>query len=214
MEESQRKGTSMILVLVLSAIFCAMATFVAIALVSKRNSAEESAESMLPSQVIVDDLLISLETDPDRAVFLPEESNQSDSVEIQLEEQEFESVEESEHQLEQAQPPPLVPDPVIYTTYVIQHGDTLYSIARYHNTSIELMAVNGIGGDDMIAGNVLNLPVANPAYCPGTNAYVVRENDTLYSIARASGTTPEELSVTNNLSPGAIIYTTNILCTP
>jgi LysM repeat protein len=191
-----------------------MATFVAITLVSKRNSAEESAEPMLPSQVIVDDLLISLETDPEKAIFLPEEINHSDTVEIQVEVQEIEDDQESEYQLEQAQPPALAPDPVIYANFTVQRGDTLYSIARYHDTTIELMALHGISGDDMFAGNVLNLPVANPAYCPGMQAYVVRENDTLYSIARATGTTPEDLAAANNIGMGTIIYTTNVLCTP
>lgn len=214
MEESQRKGMSMVLVLVLSAIFCAMVTFVGIALVSNRSLAEESAEPLLPSQVIVDDLLISLETDPEKAIFLPEEFDQSDSEEFQVEEQQIESDQESEYQLEQALPPAQVADPVIYTYYTVQHGDTLYSIARYHNTTIELMAIHGIGGDDMVAGNNLNLPVANPAHCPGMYAYVVRENDTLYSIARARGSSPEEIAAANNIGLGTTIFTTNVLCTP
>lgn len=214
MDESQRKGMNMILVLVISAILCASATLIAVMLVSNRTTAEESTTAVIPDQVMIGEKLIDLETDPDKDVILAETVDdpepRTDNVEQQSSEEQLEPQTESV----EAEVPTPVPEPIIFVSYRVQTGDTLFSIARVHNTTIELMAVYGIGGDDMVAGTDLTLPIANPAYCPGMQAYVVRENDTVFSIAQALGSTPESIIGANSLGPGAIIYTTNVLCIP
>ncbi|MCY4106014.1 MAG: LysM domain-containing protein [Chloroflexi bacterium] len=47
-----------------------------------------------------------------------------------------------------------------YTQYVVQQGDTLYSIATRHGVSVQAIAdANGIGADNIIhVGNTLNIP--------------------------------------------------------
>ena len=57
-------------------------------------------------------------------------------------------------------PPPPPPAPPPTTTYVVQPGDTLYSIATYYGTTVSaLSALNGISNPDVIyAGQVLIVP--------------------------------------------------------
>ncbi|MEW5987019.1 MAG: LysM peptidoglycan-binding domain-containing protein [Chloroflexota bacterium] len=113
-----------------------------------------------------------------------------------------------------AVPPAPVAAPIIVIQYQVQANDTLYSIASQQNSSIELMATYGIDAQDLSPGAVINLPVANSAYCPGSRPYVVRENDTAYSIARRYGTTAEVLRQMNGLDANYTIYTAEVLCVP
>lgn len=111
-------------------------------------------------------------------------------------------------------PAPVASPPIIVIQYQVQANDTLYSVANQQNSSIELMATYGIDAQDLSPGAVINLPVANPAYCPGSRPYVVRENDTAYSIARRYGTTAEVLRQMNGLDAEYTIYTASVLCVP
>jgi LysM repeat protein len=113
-------------------------------------------------------------------------------------------------------PPPLPtasPDPVIFIQYVVQSGDSLYSIAAAQNSSIELMALHDIDDADLQPGTTIRLPVANPAYCPGRRPYVVRDKDTLFRIAVQFNTTAENLRTINSL-PDTTIRVTQVICVP
>lgn len=103
---------------------------------------------------------------------------------------------------------------IILVGYTVQVGDTLYRIASLHSTSVSLMAEYGIDQDDLIAGNVLQIPQANPAFCPGLTAYVVREGDTAFSIARAFGVTLDQVQSLNNLNADYYIRAGQVLCLP
>lgn len=105
-------------------------------------------------------------------------------------------------------------DPVIFVDYVVQPGDTLYSIADRQATSIELMAVHGISAEDIVPGTTLRLPVANPAACPGTATYVVRPGDTVFSISRRYNTTTQAIANANGLGPDFRIDVAQVLCIP
>lgn len=120
-------------------------------------------------------------------------------------------------------PPPVVnvpaapntgAEPIIFVQYVVQAGDTLYRITEKQKTSIELMAVHGIDAGDLVPGATLNLPVANPNYCAGTNTYVVRPGDTVYSIANRFGRTTQQIAQANNLGADFRIDIANVLCIP
>lgn len=115
-------------------------------------------------------------------------------------------------------PLPVVPapvDPIIFVPYTVQPGDTLYTISVAQNSSIVLMATNGIDANDLTPGNVINrLPVANPAYCPGYNVYVVREGDTAFSIGRRFNTTHDFLRDLNKLPADYRINVGQVLCVP
>lgn len=106
------------------------------------------------------------------------------------------------------------PNQYIFVDYQVVPGDTLWSISQKHNTTISLMARFGIDATDIIPGTVIRIPVANPAYCPGTRPYVVEKGDTLASIARMTGTTVENLMQINGFGPGSRLDTTSVICVP
>jgi|GEM_PF-3156545 len=93
------------------------------------------------------------------------------------------------------------------TAYIVQFGDTLFSIARRYGVSIyALMRANGIYNPNFIyAGMRLLIPRASyppPSY----NTYVVRFGDTLSSIAVRFGTTVYALLIANNLPNPNLIF--------
>lgn len=110
---------------------------------------------------------------------------------------------------------PAAVDKVIFKEYTVMQGDSLYSIARANNSSIELMALHGIAANQMVPGTVLpRLPYANPDYCPGYTAYVVRDHDTVFSIARTRGTTVATIAQLNRLDANYTIYAADVICVP
>lgn len=98
------------------------------------------------------------------------------------------------------------PNGLITNTYVVQKGDTLYSIANKLGTTIsELKKENNLTSNTLQIGQVLRIPTKE-IYEEEENVYVVKKGDTLYSIAAANNTTVDELKRINNL-------TSNILST-
>lgn len=106
---------------------------------------------------------------------------------------------------------PAVP-PIITENYLVQPGDTLYHLTTIRNTTIELMAHYNIAADNLVVGATIALPIANPAYCPGSPIYIVRGNDTLFSIANHFGTTVTAIQQRNNLGGTDMIQITQVLC--
>lgn len=112
---------------------------------------------------------------------------------------------------------PLVPaaaEKVIFKDYTVLQGDSLYSIAEANNSSIELMAKHGIDANDLVPGSVIRLPYANPAYCPGMRAYVVRDKDTVFRIAQFFSRSVDVIAQTNRLDANYTIFTTDVICIP
>jgi LysM repeat protein len=110
--------------------------------------------------------------------------------------------------------PAAATDKVIFKDYTVLQGDSLYSIAEANNSSIELMAKHGVDAHDLVPGTVIRLPYANPAYCPGMRAYVVRDKDTVFRIAKFFSTTVDAIALTNRLDPNYTIFTTDVICIP
>ena len=108
---------------------------------------------------------------------------------------------------------PAVP-PIITENYIVQPGDTLYHLTTIYNTTIELMAHYNIAADNLVVGATIALPIANPAYCPGIVSYIVRGNDTLFSVANSFGTTVAAIQQRNNLGDTDMIRITQVLCIP
>ncbi len=104
--------------------------------------------------------------------------------------------------------------PIIFVSYLVQQGDTLFSIAAAQNSGVALMATHGIDSEDIQPGATINLPVANPAYCPGRRPYVVREGDTAFSIGRRFNTTHEVLQQINGLDANFTIRIGEVICVP
>lgn len=79
-------------------------------------------------------------------------------------------------------------------TYVVDKGDTLYSIAKKFNTTIDKIKEDNKLIDNMLSiGQKLIIPLVEET------TYVVKKGDTLYSIANKFNTTVDELRRLNNL---------------
>ncbi len=78
------------------------------------------------------------------------------------------------------------------STYTIQSGDTLYSLAREYKTTVDdIKAMNDMDSTILSIGKEIVLP---------NFYYTVTSGDTLYSIARKYDTTVQEIKSLNNLS--------------
>ena len=75
--------------------------------------------------------------------------------------------------------------------YIVKKGDTLYSIAKNYNTTVnELIKENGLTNTNLSIGQNLIIP---------STTYTVKKGDTLYSIAKTFNTTVSELKKINNI---------------
>lgn len=82
--------------------------------------------------------------------------------------------------------------------YVVQRGDTLYSIARRFDTTVdELKRLNQLTSNNLSVGQVLTLPTINGG---STTQYIVQRGDSLWKISQQFHTTVEEIRRLNNLS--------------
>lgn len=113
-----------------------------------------------------------------------------------------------------------------YGTYIVQSGDTLYSIAsKYGMTVRQLMEINNLESTNLQIGQVLrvtsgggsssSIPLGSSCYGEGYKepvfiTYTVRRGDNLYNIARKYGVSVDSLIElnnlkTNNLSIGQVL---------
>ena len=86
-------------------------------------------------------------------------------------------------------------------SYVVQYGDTLYSIASNNNIDVEeLIKLNGLTVYELFVGQILKLPNLIEDEILAENEYVVQKGDSLYSIARKYNTTVNDIKDLNNLT--------------
>ena len=220
MDRQQKQSVRMLFVLLVSAVLCGSATFVAIMLVMDRTSTPAIIPTSSPQVIIVANTPVALYPDPNKIVVMASESGTGTVVAPESAATASAiPINPSDVQptliptLLPATPIPL-PSEVIFVGYVVQPGDSLYRITKKQNTSIDLMALYDISAENIIVGNPLSLPVANPAYCPGLLAYVVRDHETVSIIARRFGTSPDAIGAVNNLDANYLIKTTQVICIP
>ena len=85
----------------------------------------------------------------------------------------------------------------VSTTYTVQAGDTLYSIARRYNTTVDaIKSLNHLSSNVLSIGQVLKIPTSSSSLITHT----VERGDTLYSIARRYNTTVSAIKAMNNLT--------------
>ena len=99
--------------------------------------------------------------------------------------------------------------------YTVKPGDSLYSIARKYNTTVaDIMNLNYLKGYNLSIGQVLRIPETytkeDEMILPNYTNYIVKKNDTLYSIANNNNIDIATLKkdnslVNNNISVGQIL---------
>ncbi len=84
--------------------------------------------------------------------------------------------------------------------YTVKSGDTLYSIAKKYNTTVdELKRLNNLTTNTLTLGQQLKVPEQEtPDEIEGI--YIVKDGDTLYSIANKYNLTVDEIKQLNNLT--------------
>ena len=81
--------------------------------------------------------------------------------------------------------------------YQVKAGDTLYSIAKKYNISVnELKGLNNLDEDNLSVGQILKVPSGLSL----VNTYIVSKGDTLYNIAKKFDTSVNKLKEINGLS--------------
>ncbi len=102
--------------------------------------------------------------------------------------------------------------------YVVQPGDTVSHIAlRSHTTVQQIVQANGLDARASIrAGQTLTIPAAAPApvAVPAALSHTVAAGDTVWAIARATGTSVEAIVAANGLDPRATIRIGQTLTIP
>ena len=85
-------------------------------------------------------------------------------------------------------------------TYTVQKGDSLWSIAKKYNTTVEeLKAANNLSSNLLSVGQILKIPTAQEVP-ENYTIYTVQKGDTLYKIANEYNLTVDDLIEYNNLS--------------
>lgn len=92
----------------------------------------------------------------------------------------------------------------MYRVYQVQVSDTLESIANMLNTSVDnLKKINGIKNDVMLMpGSFLIVPMVDDRF----KTYVVKQGDSIYSIARENNVDQDILLKVNGLNKEDYIY--------
>ena len=84
--------------------------------------------------------------------------------------------------------------------YTVKSGDSLWSIAKKYNISVnDLKDANGLTDSKISIGKVLLIPIKEEIQ-QLDNIYIVKKGDSLYRIAREYDTTVNELIRINNLT--------------
>ena len=92
--------------------------------------------------------------------------------------------------------------PENYINYTVKSGDSLYSIASKNDLTVqELKNYNNLTSNVLQIGQILKIPVVSIEEVPigKYSEYVVKSGDSLYSIGRKYGYTPQQLIDYNNL---------------
>lgn len=99
--------------------------------------------------------------------------------------------------------------------YTVKSGDSLYSIAKKYNTTVQkIIDLNYLKTTNLAIGQVLRIPENftkdDEMYMPQYKNYIVKKGDTLYSIAINNGVDVDTLKkdnalTSNNLTIGKVL---------
>lgn len=89
-------------------------------------------------------------------------------------------------------------------TYIVQRGDTLYSISKKYGVSIEdIKNANNLTSDILTVGNTIIIPIGSTSV-NNIIIYKVKRGDSLWALAREYNTTIDDIKQLNN-------FTSNVL---
>lgn len=96
--------------------------------------------------------------------------------------------------------------------YTVVSGDTLYSIARKFNTSVDILKqVNNLSNNTLTIGQLLKIPATGESEEGSSSGsgenyflYTVVSGDSLYAIARKYNTTVDSIKSLNNLTSNSL----------
>ena len=108
---------------------------------------------------------------------------------------------------------------IFTTTYIVQSGDTLTSIAIKFDTTVQAIEqLNDLPNPNLIyVGEILKIPTdsrgntSSPSTRQYIKTYIVQNGDTLSSIAAKFNTTVQSIVSLNNISNPNLIYTGEVL---
>ena len=88
-------------------------------------------------------------------------------------------------------------------TYTVQKGDTLYSISRKFNISVDtLKKINNLSNNLLSIGQ--NLILTEEETLPNGSTYTVQKGDTLYSISKIFDVSIEDIKKINNMKENTL----------
>ena len=88
-----------------------------------------------------------------------------------------------------------------YITYTVQKGDSLYSISKKYNTTVDkIKNINNLTNNALSIGQVLKIPTNNKEESTTVTNYIVKSGDSLYSIAKKYNTSVDKIKQLNNLN--------------
>lgn len=95
------------------------------------------------------------------------------------------------------------------STHIVKSGDTLYSIARQYNTTVDaIKALNNLTTNSLKVGQVLRIPGKEEVETPPEVDYIkytVKPGDSLYALARRYGITVDDIKKFNNLTSNNLL---------
>ncbi len=87
-----------------------------------------------------------------------------------------------------------------YKEYVVKKGDSLYSIAKQYNVTVnDIIAANNLTSNNLAIGQILKIPSKT-----SQTTYTVKKGDSLYSIATKFNTTVNAIKSKNNLTSNTL----------
>ena len=99
---------------------------------------------------------------------------------------------------------PSIPEENEAGIYIVQKGDTLFSLAKEYGVSVnELMKENKLTGETIKVGQVLNVPTH--FYESDEDIYTVNPGDTLYNISKRFDVSLKELKEANSLTKDMVL---------
>ena len=101
-----------------------------------------------------------------------------------------------------------------YETYIVNKGDSLYSIAKKFNVKVDdLIKINNLTNNTLSINQQLLIPQGKSLIEEVYSKYVVKLGDTLYSISNKYGVSVDKIKEINNLTSN-VLYIGQVLNIP